>query len=154
MEPKTQVQAENGKQELFITRVFDLPVESLFRAHIEPELLAQWMGTRVLNFEPRQHGSWRIETPDAQGNVAFRAHGVFHTFEPNRRIVRTFEMENPLFAPQLEFLEFEQVTDDTSKLTMQLLFQSVALRDQLLKMPFAFGLNMAHDRLQSIFHST
>lgn len=148
MERKTQVHAETGRQELLITRQFNLPVELLFRAHTEPDLVAQWMGTKVLQLEAARHGSWQFETSDAQGNVVFRANGVFHEFEPNRKITRTFEMENSPFAVQLEFLEFEALSADTSRLSMHIIFKSVALRDQLLQMPFAAGLNMAHDRLE------
>ena len=43
MELKTKINAENGKQDLTITREFDLPVELLFKAHTEPELIEQWM---------------------------------------------------------------------------------------------------------------
>jgi hypothetical protein len=57
-------------------------------------------------------------------------------------------MENTSFPVQLEFLEFEKLTDDTSKLTMQIVYRSVAYRDQMLKLPFAQGINMAHNRLQ------
>jgi hypothetical protein len=59
-------------------------------------------------------------------------------------------MENTPFAAQLEFLEFERRTDDTSKLTMHVIYKSVALRDQMLQLPFAKGLNMAHNRLQNV----
>jgi uncharacterized protein YndB with AHSA1/START domain len=48
MEQKTKVNAENGKQEIVITREFDLPLELLFKAYEEPELFEQWMGTKVL----------------------------------------------------------------------------------------------------------
>ena len=48
MERKTKINAEDGKQEIMITREFDLPLELLFKAYIEPELLEQWMGTKVL----------------------------------------------------------------------------------------------------------
>ncbi|HNL39034.1 MAG: SRPBCC domain-containing protein [Saprospiraceae bacterium] len=148
MERKTQVHAEAGKQELRITRQFGLPVELLFQAHTVPELVAQWMNTNVLRLEAKRHGSWQFETTDAEGRVVFRANGVFHEFEPNRKITRTFEMENAPFAVQLEFLEFEALSADTSRLNMHLIFKSVALRDQLLQMPFAAGLSMAHDRLE------
>ena len=74
--------------------------------------------------------------------------GVIHEFIPNRIITRTFEMENTPFGVQLEFLEFEQLTDDTSKLNMHVVYRSVELRDQMLKLPFAQGINMAHNRLQ------
>ena len=36
---KTQIHAEDGKQELLITRDFDVPLELLFRAYIEPEIV-------------------------------------------------------------------------------------------------------------------
>lgn len=150
MERKTMIHAENGKQELTIIREFDLPLELLFKAYEEPELVAQWMGTKVRKLENKQHGCYQFETSDPQGNVVLRMHGTIHDFVPNEKITRTFEMENTPFDVQLEFLEFEKVTNDTSKLNMHVVYRSVALRDQMLKLPFAQGLNMAHNRLQEI----
>ncbi|MGG9964668.1 SRPBCC domain-containing protein [Ferruginibacter sp. SUN106] len=148
MEVKTKIHAEDGKQELLITREFDLPLELLFKAYTEPEIVEQWMGTKVLQLENKKHGSYQFETSDAKGNVVFKANGVMAEFVSNQKITRTFEMENTPFAVQLEFLVFEKLTDDTSKLTMQIVYKSVALRDQMLQLPFAQGLNMAHNRLQ------
>lgn len=150
MERKTQVHAEDGKQEIVITREFDLPLELLFKAYAEPEIVAQWMGTKVLQLEAENHGSYRFETSDPDGNVMFRANGVMHEFIVNEKITRTFEMENTPFPVQLEFLEFEKLTEERSRLNMKIVFKSVADRDQLLKMPFAQGLNMAHNRLEEI----
>ena len=150
MERKTKVDAEDGKQELRITREFDLPLELLFKAYEEPEIVEQWMGTKVLKLENKPHGGYEFETSDANGNVVFRANGTIHDFVPNQKITRTFEMENAPFGVQLEFLEFEELGDDTSKLNMHVVFRSAALRDQLLQLPFAAGLNMAHNRLQEI----
>ena len=59
-------------------------------------------------------------------------------------------MENAPFGVQLEFMEFEQLTDNTSKLNMRTIYESVALRNQVLQLPFAQGINMAHNRLQDI----
>jgi uncharacterized protein YndB with AHSA1/START domain len=155
MERKTKINAEEGKNDLVITREFDLPVELLFKAHVEPDIFEQWMSheygtTKVLKLENKKHGGWEFHTADAQGNVVFRANGVFHEFVPNRKITRTFEMENSPFDVQLEFLEFEHLSNDTSKLTMHSVYRSSALRDQMLKLPFAAGLNMAHSRLQNV----
>jgi hypothetical protein len=72
------------------------------------------------------------------------------SFVPNRKITRTFEMENTPFGVQLEFYEFEQLTDDTSKLNVHVIYESVAHRDRVLQLPFAQGLNMAHNRIQDI----
>ena len=149
MEQKTKIIAEEGKQELMITREFELPLELLFKAYQEPELVEQWMGTKVLKLENKKHGSYSFETSH-NGEVVFRANGVLHEFIPNQKIIRTFEMENAEIGVQLEFLEFEKLSDNTSKLTMQVIYRSVEHRAMQLKMPFAYGLNMAHNKLQEI----
>ena len=151
MEQKTKINAVDGKQELHITREFDLPLELLFKAYIEPGIIEQWMGTKVLKLENKKHGGYQFETTDPHGNK-HGFHGVIHEFVPNQKITRTFEMENAPFGVQLEFLEFEQITDDTSKLTMHVIYKSAALRDQMLKLPFAQGINMAHNRIQDILN--
>lgn len=150
MERKTKVNAEEGKQEIVITREFELPVDLLFRAFVEPEIVEQWMGTKVLKLESRVYGSYQFETSNPQGVVAVRMSGVIHEYETDKKITRTFQMENTQFAVQLEFLEFEPLGEDASKLTMHIVFRSGHLRDQLLKMPFAQGINYAHNRLQEI----
>ena len=106
----------------------------------------------MLKLESKKQGGYQLESKDAQGKVVFRANGVIHEFIPNQKITRTFEMENTPFGVQLEFYEFEQLTDDTSKLNMQVVYRSVALRDQMLKMPFAQGINIAHNRIQDIMN--
>jgi uncharacterized protein YndB with AHSA1/START domain len=149
MERKTKIDAEDGKQEIVITREFDLPLDLLFKAYEDPEIVEQWMGTKVLKLENKKHGSYQFVTTDPMGNK-HGFNGTIHEFIPNQKITRTFEMENSNFAVQLEFLEFEKLSDETSKLTMHIVFKSIELRDQLLKLPFAMGINMAHNRLQEV----
>ena len=150
MEQKTNVHAGDGEQDLRITREFDLPVELLFTAYAEPELVEQWMGTKVLKLESKKHGSYQVETCDPKGNVAFRANGVIHEFITNKKITRTFEMENSPFGVQLEVYDFEELTEETSRLNMHVIYESVAQRDELLKLPFAQGINIAHNRLEGM----
>jgi len=59
-------------------------------------------------------------------------------------------MENTPFGVQLEVSEFEKLTEDTSKLTINVIYESIVQRDQQLKLPFAQGINMAHNRLQNM----
>src|SRR5678815_5004940 len=123
MERKTKINAEDGKQEIMNTREFDLPLELLFKAYEEPEIVEQWMGTRVLKLENKKHGGYRFETSDPQGNVVFQANGTIHEFVPDKKITRTFEMQNSAFGVQLEFLEFEPLTEDSSKLNMHIVYR-------------------------------
>ena len=155
MEQKTKINAIDGRQELVITREFDLPLELLFKAFAEPELVEEWMTnpyttTKVVKMESKKQGGYQLESSDSGGNVVFRANGVFHEFIPNQKITRTFEMENTPYGVQLEVYEFEKLSDDTSKLNMHVIYESVAQRDEVLKLPFAQGINMAHNRIEEI----
>jgi uncharacterized protein YndB with AHSA1/START domain len=150
MEPKTKVHAEDGKQEVVITREFDLPVDLLFKAYVEPDLVAQWMGTNVRKLDSKKHGSYRFETTDKEGKVVFQANGAIHECLPGRKIVRTFEMDNTPYGVQLEIYTFEPLTEDTSRLQMHVIYESVAQRDEVMKLPFAQGINWAHNRLEEI----
>ncbi|MEP7232996.1 MAG: SRPBCC domain-containing protein [Ginsengibacter sp.] len=149
MERKTKIDVEDGKQDLMIAREFDLPLELLFKAYQEAEFVEQWMGTKVLKLESKKHGSYQFETTDPKGNK-HGFNGVIHEVNLNRKITRTFEMENMPFGVQLEVYEFEKLTEDTSKLNMHVIYESVAVRDQMLKLPFAQGINMAHNRIENI----
>ncbi|WP_307810559.1 SRPBCC family protein [Gelidibacter salicanalis] len=150
MEQKTKVFAEDGKQEIQITRHFDLPVESLYNAFVDKDLFAQWMGSDLIEFEFKQYGKYHFEKRNPKGDVIFNGKGTFHGFIPNTSIVRTFEMDVFSLPAQLEFLDFKSLTDETSKLTMHVIFKSVEIRNELLKKPFAQGLNMAHNKLEEI----
>jgi uncharacterized protein YndB with AHSA1/START domain len=152
MEQKTIIKAEEGKQELFILREFDLPVELLFKAYVEADLVEQWMGTKVILLESKKQGAYRFETSDDKGNVLLQSSGVIHDIVTNERIIRTFEMENTPYPVQLEYLVFEKLSDTRSKLIMQVVYKSVKDRDEILKLPFAFGINRAHNKLEEVFN--
>src|ERR1051325_5319872 len=149
MELKTKVEAIEGTQDLHITRDFELPLELVFRAYAEPELVEQWMGTKVEKLENKKGGGYQFVTTDPKGNqYVFR--GAIHDFVPNAKIVRTFEMEGVQLGVQLEVIQFERVTDDSCRLIMHTIYESNQLRDQQLQMPFKQGINMAHKRMEEI----
>lgn len=150
MELKTKVAAGQGSQDIVISRVFELPVHLLFKAYEVPELFEQWMDTTVVKMENKTHGAYRFETRREE-QVVFSANGCIHEFVANTRIVRSFQMENTPFPAQLEFMEFEKIDEASSRLSIHIIFKSAEYRNQLLQMPFAQGLNMAHNRLQQLF---
>jgi len=150
MELKTKIHADDGKHDLMITREFDLPLELLFRAFTEAEFIEQWMGNKVLKFEAKKYGGWHFEKKDDKGNTVFEADGVIHEFIPYRKITRTFEMYKTPFGVQLEITEFEKLTEDTSKVSIHTIYESVEQRDEVLKLPFRQGINWAHNRLEEV----
>lgn len=58
MKDTTELIVEPNKQEVRMTRVFNAPVERVFRAHTDPEQIVKWWGgglyeTRLDKFEPK-----------------------------------------------------------------------------------------------------
>lgn len=154
MELKTKITAEDGKQEIFITREFDIPLHLLFKAYTDAEIVGQWMETNVLTLENKRHGSYQFETRNNNGDIIFKAHGSIHDIIGEQLIIRTFQMENTPFPAQIEFLTFEKISDNRSKITIQSIYKSADIRDQILKLPFAQGINMAHNRLEEFMLSS
>jgi len=154
MEQKTKITAEEGRQEMTITRDFDLPLDLLFKAYVDPDILEQWMTSKVIRLESKKNGSYRLEKKDDKGNVVFRAHGVIHEFIPDSKIVRTFEMDNTPFGVQLEIYAFEKLTGDTSRLDMHVIYESVEQRDQVMKLAFTQGINWAHNHLEEVLRKS
>ncbi len=152
----TQIVAEPGKQELFITREFDAPRELVFKAHTDANLFKQWMGPRELEmdlrtFEPRNGGRWRYISKDKDGNE-YAFHGVFHDVTPAERIIQTFEFEG---MPEpghviLETLRLEELPNNRTRLVGQSVFQSVADRDGMLASGMEGGVNEGYARLDEL----
>lgn len=152
MEIKTQVIAKENQQELFIHREFDLPVHLLFLAYTDKDILSEWMGTEVKELGKEPFSAYHFETTDPRGNKHhFR--GCIHQITTNESITRTFEMVGTPFPPQIEYLHFYSLGDNKSKLEMQVVYKSVHTRDEHLKMPFAQGINWAHNRLEEYVKS-
>ena len=153
---KTKITAESGKQELFITREFDAPRELVFKAHTDPKLYVQWIGPRrftmtLEKFEPRSGGMWRYISKDKDGNE-YAFHGVNHEVLAPERLIDTFEFEG---LPEkghvsLETLRLEELFGGRTKLTVQVVFQSIADRDGMLQGGMEEGLNESHDRLDEL----
>lgn len=152
--PQTQIVAPPGVPQIVITRAFDAPRALVFRAHTEPELLAQWMGPRRLTmivdrYDVRDGGIWRFIHRDADGNeYGFR--GVFHGMpSPEDGIVRTFEYEGAPGHVSLETLTFEE-QDGKTLVRVNDVFQSVEDRDAMLESGMEEGLNEGYERLDEV----
>ena len=154
---QTEIIAEKGKQELFITREFNAPRELVFKAFTDPKLLVQWLGPRNLTMEiekldNRTGGSYRFLHCNATGNT-FSFNGVIHEVAEPERIIRTFEFEG---LPErghvsLETATFESLEGERTKLTIQSVFKSVADRDGMVESGMERGVVDSHNRLDELF---
>ena len=85
--------------QILITREFDAPRHSVYRAYTEPELIRRWWAGRrgevtSVEVDLRVGGRWRYVMTASQGQeVAF--HGEFQEIVPDERIVATEVYEMP-----------------------------------------------------------
>jgi uncharacterized protein YndB with AHSA1/START domain len=150
---KTQITAEPGIPQIIITREFDAPPGLVFRAHAEPELLAQWLGPRDLTlaidrWEARDGGIWRYVNTDA-GGTTYGFHGVFHGDPSPQAIVQTFEFEGAPGHVALQTVTFTERGAGTLARTVSA-FQSVQDRDAMVASGMERGVRDSGDRLDEL----
>ena len=124
-----------GEQTIAFSREFEAPPARVFEAHIDPALVAQWIGPpgtqlTMREFDARTGGSWSYVVAGRGGEWAF--HGSFHEVTAPRRIVQTFEFEGNPEHPSLEIFTFTDIGDGRSRIDGLSLFLSVEDRDAML----------------------
>lgn len=151
--PKTQVIAEPGSPQIVMVREFDAPRDLVFRAHMEPELLVQWLGPRqyrmtIDRYEVRDGGTWRYVHSDDAGN-AYGFHGVFHGTPSVDGAVQTFEFEGAPGHVSLDTATFEDLGGRT-RVRVNSVFQSVEDRDAMVQSGMESGVTEGYERLDEL----
>ncbi len=150
---KVIVNAEPGKQELFITREFDAPRELVYKAHIDPQLYVQWLGPHgyemvLEEFEPVNGGRYRYIHKDKDGNE-YGFHGIFHEMSIDN-MVQTFEFEGYPGHVSLDCMTLEELPGNRTKATIHSVFQSVSDRDGMIQNGMETGVREGYERLDDI----
>ena len=135
-------------------REFDFPVADVFRAHKEPDLLAQWLGPRrvtmdVDHYDFRTGGSYRYTHTGPDG-VAHRFSGVFHTVRDNDFAIQTFEYGGYPDVVSIEFLTFQDLGGGRTRLTGHAVYPSMAARDGMAQSGMEGGLTEGYERLEEL----
>ncbi len=84
---------------LHLEKVLQAPKERVFAACVEPEKLAEWWGpagftTHRVELDVRDGGRYRITMQPPEGE-AFHLRGEYSEVDPPRRLMYTFEWEEP-----------------------------------------------------------
>ena len=150
--PETKITAEPGTPFIDIEREFDAPKELVFRAHTDPELLAQWLGPRRLTMnveklEARDGGSWRYVNVDEDGSE-YGFHGVFHTVTPDL-MVQTFEYEGAPGHVNLDMLTLEE-RDGKTILRGHSVCSSIQARDAMVESGMSTGVEEGYEQLDEL----
>lgn len=159
MANKTEIRAESGKQELFITREFDAPRELVFKAHTDPDIYVKWVGPRDLTmtidrWDSRGGGSYQFT--HERGGHKYSFHGVYHEILAPERIIGTFEFDG---LPEtghviLGTTKFEELPGGRCRLVHQSVFQSVSDRDGMIASGMERGVNDGYEKLDELLENT
>jgi len=149
----TRIDARPGVPFIDMSREFAAPRELVYRAHTDPELLAQWIGprrltTRVVRFDVRDGGTWRFVQRDQDGSE-YGFHGVFHGDPSPEGIVQTFEFEGAPGHVSLDALTLEE-HDGRTTLRVHSVFQSVEARDAMVAAGMESGVQEGYERLDEL----
>ena len=134
--PETTIEAVPDLPIVRIVREFAASPDRVYRAHVDPELVKQWMGPRSIDMEIE---TWDIRTGGEYRYTALRdgeevAHfyGSVHRVWENRKIVQTFGFEEMPEAVSLDILQLHDLGDGRTRLEATSIVESIDARDGML----------------------
>jgi len=154
---ETAIAADAKVPTIEITRDFDAAPEQVFRAHVDPDLYAQWVGprsvtTRITRWDARTGGEWAFAN-DRDGEEIAAFYGSFHEVRPNERIVWTFTYEGDPDGVALETLTLEEIEGGRTRLRTLSVVRDFATRDGILASGMDVGVGEGYDKLDELLEA-
>lgn len=151
---ETEIKADPELPTITIVREFDAPPEKVFRAHVDPELFAQWCGPkstemRIEHWDARTGGAWKYAAW-REGEEIARFYGSFHQVREPDRIVQTFTYEGAGDGVSLETLTLEELPGGRTRLTGVSLVDTLELRDIILSSGMDVGVIEGYEKLDAL----
>lgn len=147
--PGTTIEADPDVPTVRIVREFDAPRELVYRAHVEPELVAQWMGPHSIGmdidvWDIRTGGEYRY-TATREGEEVAHFYGAVHRVNENEKIVQTFGFEEMPDAVSLDTLVFHELPDGRTRLEALSVVYDFESRAGMLASGMEVGVNEGYD---------
>lgn len=151
------ITAPEGVPFIDIVREFDAPVEAVYRAHVEPELVKQWLGPHgyemtIGTYEIRTGGTYRYMHRNDKGEE-YAFNGVVHVARPNKLIVQTFEFEGFPDVVSIDSLRFEDLGGGRTRVVGHSTFPSQEARDGMIESGMEVGVTEGYERLDGVLSS-
>lgn len=150
---ETEIIAPAGVPWIDIVREFDATPDKVFRAHVDPDLFAQWIGPRDLSFtlgewDARTGGRWAYAS--GRGEDVFEFYGSFHEIRENERIVQTFTFRGAPDGVALEIARFEALPGGRTRLVNRSIGSSVEERDAMVASGMESGIVAGYEQLDEL----
>jgi uncharacterized protein YndB with AHSA1/START domain len=151
---QTEIIVPEGLPIIEIKREFDAPVDRVFRAFVEPDLFAQWIGprgleTEIVEWDCSTGGHYRYRSP-GEGDEVYGFYGSFHEVRENQRIVQTFTYEGWPDGVALEIMTLEALPDGRSRVHSVSVGESVEGRDAMVASGMESGVVEGYEKLDEL----
>lgn len=148
------IEVPEGVPFIDIVREFEAPVATVYRAHVEPELVKQWLGPHgyemeIDEFDGRTGGRYRYIHRASSGEEYF-FNGVFHVARENELIIQTFEFEGFPDVVAVESLRFEEAGPGRTRLVAHSTYPSLEARDGMVSSGMETGVVQGYERLDAV----
>lgn len=152
--PETTITADRDLPTIEIVRDFEAPPAAVFRAHVEPELVARWLGPttiamRIDRWDATTGGSYRYVHTGENG-VEHHFYGSFHEVRPDERLVQTFTYEPFPDGVSLDTMTFEALDGGRTRLRARSVFESRETRDQAMASGMETGIVEGYRKLDDL----
>jgi uncharacterized protein YndB with AHSA1/START domain len=148
------ITAPEGLPFIDLEREFDAPVEAVFNAHRDPELVKQWLGPNgyemtIERWDFVPQGGYRYVHTNPEGE-SFAFNGVFHTVRENEFAIQTFEFEGYPDVVAIESATFEDLGGGRTRLKIHSVYPDVASRDGMVASGMEGGVREGYARLDEL----
>jgi uncharacterized protein YndB with AHSA1/START domain len=148
------ITAPEGMPFIEIVRDVHAPVEAVYQAHREPQLVQQWLGPygydmKIERWDLRTGGGYRYVHVNQEGQE-FAFNGVFHVARPNEFVAQTFEFEGFPDVISIETLRFQDLGDGRTRLAIHSTYPSQEARDAMIANGMEKGVTQGYERLDAV----
>lgn len=155
--PATQIEADPNIPTVRIVREFDAPPELVYRAHTDPELVAQWLGPaslecRIDRWDMRTGGEYRY-TAVRNGEEIAHFYGSVHRVWEGRKIIQTFGFDEMPEAVSLDILELHDLGDGRTRMEVLSVVDSMAAQAGMMASGMEVGVNEGYAKLDTLLAS-
>lgn len=148
------IDAPAGLPFIGITREFDHPVDAVFRAFRDPELISRWLGPEGYEMDIEHYafetgGRYRYVHTDPQGG-RWAFNGVFHVVRENEFAIQTFEFEGMPDVVAIESIRFEALDAGRARTVIHSTYPSVDARDGMVASGMERGVTQGYVKLDGV----
>lgn len=144
--------------EAHLSRMFDTPIEKLWKVLVDPARISDWWGprgtiTKVVKMDVRVGGTWHYIVTDPDGTTRGVFRGEYKEIVPFKRLVYTFEYE-PYTGHMLTEITTLEEQGSKTLMTVHVVYDNQNDRDSMIQAGMERGNRESWDRLEELLATT